>query len=56
MKKKQKNSLDQKQPQPKDFWDSLSPRVKERIEQGLADVDAGRYSPIKPVIERLMSE
>lgn len=39
-----------------DFWDSLSPSVKKRIEQGLADVDAGRYSPAKSVIERLMSE
>lgn len=57
MKKKQnKNNLDQKQSKTKDFWDSLSPVVKARIEQGVADVDARRYSPAKSVIERLMSE
>ena len=44
-----------KKSQPKDFWISLSETTK-GIKKGLADIDAGRYTPIKPVIERLMSE
>ncbi|MFD2520833.1 hypothetical protein [Emticicia soli] len=39
-----------------DFWDTLSPATKKSIEQGLADVDAGRYSSAKSVIDKLMSE
>jgi len=27
-----------------DFWDTLSPYAQERIQQGLADAEAGRYS------------
>ena len=27
-----------------DFWDSLSPHAQERIQRGLADAEAGRYS------------
>jgi len=41
---------------PEDFWLSLSPTVKARIESGLADADAGRYSDAREVIGKLMSK
>lgn len=37
-----------------DFWDSLSDKTKNRIEQGLADVKEGRFSPAKSVIEQML--
>jgi hypothetical protein len=34
-----------------DFWDGLSLQAKERIIQGLADVDLGRYTTAKTYLK-----
>ncbi|MER0442111.1 hypothetical protein [Emticicia sp. W12TSBA100-4] len=39
-----------------DFWDSISPNVKERIQKGLDDADAGRYSSANDFIGKLIAE
>ena len=39
-----------------DFWDSISPIVKERIQKGLDDADAGRFSSAKDFIGKLIAE
>lgn len=39
-----------------DFWDSLAPKTQEKIQKGLADADAGRFSPAKSVIDNLLNE
>lgn len=39
-----------------DFWDSLSEKAKNRIEQGLSDVKEGRFSPAKSVIEQMLAK
>lgn len=39
-----------------DFCDSISPNVKERIQKGLDDADAGRYSSAKDFIGKLIAE
>lgn len=36
-----------------DFWDSLSPYAQDRIQRGLADAAAGRYSPAHPFLDQL---
>lgn len=45
----------QKLPPTDDFWDSLSPGAKARIEQGKADAEAGRYMPARQVIEQKLT-
>ena len=35
---------------------NLSPLVQQRIEEGLADVEAGRVKPIQEVLNRLMAK
>lgn len=39
-----------------DFWESLSPQVKAKIKQGLADAESNRYSPAGDFMQRLISE
>ena len=36
-----------------DFWDSLSPHAQERIQRGLADAEAGRYSSAQSFLDQL---
>jgi hypothetical protein len=36
-----------------DFWELLSPYAQERIQQGLTDATAGRYSPAHPFLDQL---
>ena len=40
----------QKVPPTDDFRGSLSPHAQERIQQGLSDAAAGRYSPAHPFL------
>ena len=40
----------------KDFWENLSPAAQKRIQQGLDDVEAGRYSSLQSVMEQLLSK
>lgn len=39
-----------------DFWDSISPNIKEGIQKGLDDADAGRYSSANDFIGKLIAE
>lgn len=39
-----------------DFWDSLSEKTKNRIEQGLSDVKKGHFAPAKLVIEQMLAK
>ena len=39
-----------------DFWDTISPYTKERIQKGLDDAKAGKYSSAKTVISKLLDE
>lgn len=39
-----------------DFWNSLSVQAKARIEKGLADAKAGRYSPAKDYLKQLLAQ
>jgi len=39
-----------------DFWESLSPYTKERIEKGLADAEAGNYTPAKDYLKQLLEK
>lgn len=39
-----------------DFWDSLSERTKNRIEQGISDVQEGRFSSAKSVMEQMLAK
>jgi len=36
-----------------DFWDTLSPYAQERIQQGLADAEAGHYSSARLFLDSL---
>ncbi len=39
-----------------DFWDSLSEKTKDRIEQGRLDANEGRFAPAKSVIEQILAK
>jgi len=39
-----------------DFWDELSEHTKNRIQKGLDDAQAGRYSSLKSVVEKLINQ
>lgn len=39
-----------------DFWDSLSEKTKNRIEQGISDVQEGRFSSAKSVMEQMLAK
>ncbi len=36
-----------------DFWDALSPDAQQRIQKGLADAEAGRYSSAHSFLDQL---
>lgn len=37
-----------------DFWDSLSEKDKNLIEEGLADVETGRVKPMQEVLDKYL--
>ncbi|RDB05453.1 hypothetical protein [Runella aurantiaca] len=39
-----------------DFWDSLSPHVKERIAKGLVDAEVGNYTPAQDYLKQLLAQ
>ncbi len=39
-----------------DFWDSLSPQVKSKIEQGLSDAELGKYSSASDFMQQLLAK
>lgn len=46
----------QKIPTNADFRDSLSPYTKERVEKGLADAEAGNYTPAQDYLKQLLAQ
>ena len=39
-----------------DFWDELSANTKNRIQKGLDDVEAGRFTPFQTVIKQHLAQ
>ena len=37
-----------------DFWDSLSPHTKERIQKGMADAETGNFTNAKAFLSQLL--
>ena len=43
----------QKVAETNDFWDELTPVQQQHIQDGLADAEAGHYSPAKTILAEL---